>query len=53
MNSLYFAYGSNMNFNQMQIRCPGSIFLSPAYLKDWLYFINGDSYAGIKQNKNT
>ena len=53
MNSLYFAYGSNMNFDQMQIRCPGSIFLLPAYLKDWLYFINGDGYAGIKQNKNS
>jgi gamma-glutamylcyclotransferase (GGCT)/AIG2-like uncharacterized protein YtfP len=53
MNSLYFAYGSNMNFDQMTIRCPESVFLSPAYLKDWRYFINGDGYAGIKKNKNS
>lgn len=53
MSSLYFAYGSNMNFEQMQIRCPGSVFLSPASLKNWSYFINGDGYAGIKKSENS
>ena len=33
---LYFAYGSNLNHNQMQkIRCNGSKYLEKTYLKDY------------------
>ena len=53
MNSIYFAYGSNMNFEQMRTRCPGSVFLMPATLKHWRYFINSNGYAGIKKEDNS
>ena len=53
MDTLYFAYGSNMNFDQMNIRCPGSEFVSSAYLNGWKYYINGDGYAGIEKFDGT
>ena len=31
----YFAYGSNLNQEQMQERCPDSIGISPAVLNGW------------------
>ena len=31
---LYFAYGSNMNWNQMRERCPSSRFVGIAVLRD-------------------
>jgi gamma-glutamylcyclotransferase (GGCT)/AIG2-like uncharacterized protein YtfP len=31
---LYFAYGSNMHPGQMQERCPGSVFVAAARLRD-------------------
>lgn len=46
---LYFAYGSNMNFEQMERRCPGASVKGRAYLKGWRYFINGNGYAGIER----
>jgi gamma-glutamylcyclotransferase len=49
MGSLYFAYGSNMNFDQMNIRCTGSEFVSSAYVNGWKYYINGDGYAGMEK----
>ncbi len=41
-----------MNFIQMRSRCPGSELVSVAYLIDWIYFINGDGYAGIEEKKH-
>ncbi|MBR2427228.1 MAG: gamma-glutamylcyclotransferase [Lentisphaeria bacterium] len=32
---LYFAYGSNLNIEQMKQRCPDSIGISPAVLNGW------------------
>jgi gamma-glutamylcyclotransferase (GGCT)/AIG2-like uncharacterized protein YtfP len=32
---LYFAYGSNMNLQQMARRCPGAVALGPARLPGW------------------
>lgn len=32
---LYFAYGSNMNWQQMQARCPSARFISVALLPDY------------------
>ncbi len=52
MASIYFAYGSNMNFTQMCSRCPGSEFVSVAHLKGWSYFINGNGYAGIEEQED-
>ncbi len=50
MYSFYFAYGSNMNFDQMHVRCSGAIFSGPARLNNWEYYINSDGYAGIYQS---
>lgn len=35
MEYLYFAYGSNLNLEQMQLRCPESRAVSPAVLRGW------------------
>lgn len=34
----YFAYGSNLNVEQMKGRCPDSIGISPAVLNGWKLF---------------
>ena len=46
---LYFAYGSNMNVEQMERRCPGASLKKPGYLLNWRYFINRNGYAGIER----
>ena len=50
---LYFAYGSNMNLDQMAMRCPGAVLGPVARLAGWKYFINGDGYAGIEKADNS
>lgn len=50
---LYFAYGSNMNLDQMAMRCPGAQLGPVARLVGWNYFINGDGYAGIEKADNS
>jgi len=50
MKTLYFAYGSNMNQEQMSTRCRGSELGSLARLTGWRYFINGRVYAGIEES---
>jgi hypothetical protein len=52
MESDYFAYGSNMNFKQMQLRCPGAFFAGTAKLNNWKYYINSDGYAGIEESSS-
>lgn len=32
---LYFAYGNNLNIDQMKMRCPDSVEVSSAVLKNW------------------
>ena len=49
MDIPYFAYGSNMNLEQMARRCPGAQLGSRARLSGWRYFINGNGYAGIEE----
>ena len=39
----YFAYGSNMNWEQMQRRCPSTRFVSVASLKDYRFAIGRHS----------
>ena len=41
---LYFAYGSNMNHEQMKVRCPGASFLRRAYLDDFKFVYDGYSH---------
>lgn len=39
----YFAYGSNMNHQQMRKRCPSSIFIKRVFLKGYKFAYNGYS----------
>jgi gamma-glutamylcyclotransferase (GGCT)/AIG2-like uncharacterized protein YtfP len=39
----YFAYGSNMNYEQMKKRCPDSRFLKRAYIEDYQFIYDGTS----------
>ncbi len=47
---LYFAYGSNMNRNQMVARCPGALLVETARLPQWEFRINGRGVATIVQH---
>jgi len=49
MKTFYFAYGSNMNQEQMADRCPGSEIGHLARLSGWRYFINARGYAGVEE----
>ena len=44
--TLYFAYGSNINLNQMAVRCPDAKVVEPAVLKGYelLFRGNGSSF---------
>ncbi|KAK4032834.1 hypothetical protein C8A01DRAFT_50466 [Parachaetomium inaequale] len=44
---LYFAYGSNLAFQQMATRCPGSSYVGRAVLPDYRWQINERGYANI------
>jgi gamma-glutamylcyclotransferase len=39
----YFAYGSNMNHEQMKKRCPNSRFIKSAYIKGYKFVYDGYS----------
>jgi gamma-glutamylcyclotransferase len=43
---LYFAYGSNMNWEQMKLRCPSASFLCKAVLKDYKIALTRKSLKG-------
>ena len=44
---LYFAYGSNLDPEQMDWRCPDAIALGAARLNDWAWRIGGRGYATV------
>ena len=51
---IYIAYGSNMDFPQMEARCPDAVFLGAGMLKDWRLMFKGSktgSYATIEKDK--
>jgi len=43
---LYFAYGSNMNHDQMRHRCTGTKFIVKAYLENYAFVY--DSYSSAR-----
>ncbi len=47
----YFAYGSNMNHEQMQKSCPGSMFLKPVRLDGYTFVYDGRSTAEMHTEK--
>lgn len=51
----YIAYGSNMDENQMQFRCPESKLIGKGKLKNWRLMFKGSlsgNYATIEREKN-
>ena len=50
MTKLYFAYGSNLNFEQMSMRCPNAVSLGPLYIPSWKLVFRG--VADIEQSDN-
>lgn len=49
--TLYFAYGSNLHFQQMAKRCPESRYIGHAYLFEYRWQINQRGYANVVQSK--
>ncbi|MBW9220672.1 gamma-glutamylcyclotransferase [Methanothermococcus sp. SCGC AD-155-M21] len=43
MEKYYFAYGSNMNLDQMEERCPDSEFVCVGYIKNYKFVYDGYS----------
>lgn len=48
MMRLYFAYGSNMDSAQMEVRCPTAQLLGPAVLAQSAFFINANGVASVR-----
>lgn len=44
---LYFAYGSNLDFNQMAARCPNAEYVGIATLKDHVLKLDSAGYATV------
>ena len=54
--SLYVAYGSNLNVQQMSYRCPGATIAFIGYLINWKLLYRGSrtrSYATVKRQKGS
>ena len=51
--SLYFAYGSNMDKQQMEERCHGSIYVGVAYLQNYKFVLDSAGTASIVPNKDS
>lgn len=51
LNVAYFAYGSNMDPEQMAERCPGSVPVGACTLKGFKFLINSNGVATIVQNE--
>lgn len=47
ISCVYFGYGSNLSPRTMKQRCPDSLFIGLAELKDWKWIINETGYANI------
>lgn len=47
LESLYFAYGSNLAFGQMASRCPSSVFVGRGRLHNYKFQINERGFANV------
>lgn len=47
MGRPYFAYGSNMDRDQMRVRCPGAELIGPARLDGYRYLVNQRGVATV------
>lgn len=53
---LYIAYGSNLNLEQMKLRCPSSKLWGTGFIKDWELVYRGSktgAYATIRRKMNS
>jgi len=48
MATLHFAYGSNMDREQMSRRCPGAEYVGAASLPGYRFIINGRGYTTVR-----
>ena len=46
-NTLYFAYGSNINLDQMSYRCPDASVMGPVTLEGWELLFRRGGFATI------
>ena len=46
-NTLYFAYGSNINLNQMEYRCPDASVVGPVTLENYELLFRRGGFATI------
>lgn len=53
-NTLYFAYGSNINLGQMEYRCPDASVVGPVVLEGWELLFRRGGFATIapKEGEN-
>ncbi|CAN5876800.1 hypothetical protein BH11VER1_BH11VER1_32900 [soil metagenome] len=51
--TLYFAYGSNMNEQQLKERCPSSFFLCRAKLPGYRFVITSRGFASVLKNEES
>ncbi|WP_322354106.1 gamma-glutamylcyclotransferase family protein [Paratractidigestivibacter sp.] len=49
----YFAYGSNMDVEQMTRRCPSALFTGAAVLKGWEFAIDAGGFATIVEGEGS
>ena len=49
---IYFAYGSNLDPDQMEWRCPESVELGRAVLHGWSWHIGGRGYASVSPDRD-
>ena len=50
--TLYFAYGSNINLGQMEQRCPGARIVGPVTLENYELRFRGHGFATIAPKEN-
>ncbi len=50
--TLYFAYGSNINFEQMEQRCPDARIVGPVILENYELRFRGHGFATIAPKEN-
>jgi gamma-glutamylcyclotransferase (GGCT)/AIG2-like uncharacterized protein YtfP len=47
MKKVYLAYGSNLNLEQMGMRCPEAAVIGTATLRDYQLLFRGDRHSGV------
>ena len=51
--TLYFAYGSNINLEQMEHRCPDALLVGPVTLQNYELQFRGSGFATVSPKKGS